>query len=155
MIAGLKGETQSIVSEIRNIVHGLRPPSLDVLGLVPALQTHFDQLSAADSLKFELNADPMIPRLSAAIEVAAYRIVLEAATNVIQHAGAGACRVTISIAGGQLHLAISDDGNGIRDERNTGIGLRSMASRAEELGGRFSIESSAAGTSVLAALPLR
>ena len=95
--------------------------------------------------------------LPAAVEVAAYRIALEAMTNVLRHAGAGRCRVRISLPSGDGALAIDvvDDGVGLPPVRRRGVGLDSMRERAEELGGTFIIEPAAgAGTRISAMLPL-
>jgi two-component system, NarL family, sensor kinase len=74
--------------------------------------------------------------LSSAVEVAAYRIVLEAVTNVARHASAGQCTVVVTVSDGSLFLAVTDNGCGLPTAgQPQGLGLRSMAERAAELGG--------------------
>ncbi|HEY5729272.1 MAG TPA: histidine kinase [Anaerolineales bacterium] len=151
----LKSQTQETVQNIRHIVHTLRPPSLDVLGLVPALQAHFGQVAAPRSLNIQMTTAPQsFPRLSAAVEVAAYRIILEAVTNVINHAQAEICKVSLSFENGSLIMEIKDDGMGLPKVRKQGIGLDSMRERAEELGGRLELSSSSYGTQVCAEIPI-
>jgi signal transduction histidine kinase len=105
------------------------------------------------SLEVELDADEL-PPLPAAIEVAAYRIVSEALTNVVRHAHATRCRVTIGIDNRRLRIVIADDGRGAAPEvPPAGHGLQTMRERAEELRGRFSVRSDN-GTTVVAELPL-
>lgn len=155
LLAELKSQTQETVHDIRRIVHGLRPPSLDVLGLAPALQAQFSQVAAPANLRIQMTTTPQnFPRLSAAIEVAAYRIVLEAVTNVIRHANAQTCKVSLVLENGYLQVEIADDGVGIPKERNFGVGLTSMCERAEELGGRFAQDTSSQGTCIYAEIPV-
>jgi len=88
------------------------------------------------------------------VEVAAYRIVQEALTNVSRHAQARECRVRFS-TGDKLELEITDDGIGLPKDRRIGVGLSSMRERAAELGGTCAVEPiGPAGTRVLARLPL-
>ena len=151
----LKVQTQGTVQNIRHIVHTLRPPSLDVLGLIPALQAHLGQIATPRSLNIQMTTAPQsFPRLSAAVEVAAYRIVLEAVTNVINHAGAGLCEVSLTLQNGNLKMEIKDDGVGLPKALNHGIGLDSMRERAEELSGWFEVKSSPLGTYVRAEIPI-
>ena len=91
------------------------------------------------------------------MEVAAYRIVLEALTNVIRHAQAHHCALRFSTSQhdsyGNLQIEIVDDGIGLPRDLRAGVGLRSMRERAEELGGKLTIESQPNATRVLAMLP--
>ena len=147
-----KAQSQAAVSEIRRVVYELRPPALDDLGLVGALKELADQF-VDTGLKVTIETVGQLPRLSAAVEVAAYRIVQEALTNVARHAQARTCEVKISGDAG-LALNIIDDGLGIPDQRCAGVGLASMRERAEELGGRCWVARNAVGgTTVTAHLP--
>jgi signal transduction histidine kinase len=155
LLIELKTQTQETVQSIRHIVHMLRPPSLDVLGLIPALQAHFGQVGTPRNMSIQMTATPQsFPRLSAAVEVAAYHIVLEAVTNVIQHAQAERCEVSLALENGNLKVEIKDDGVGMPTARVHGIGLDSMRERAEELGGRFELSSAQHGTRVCAEIPI-
>jgi signal transduction histidine kinase len=101
-----------------------------------------------------IDAPDELDGLPAAVEVAAYRISLEAMTNVARHAEARACIVHIAL-NGDLQLEVVDDGRGLPDNYRAGVGITSMRERAEELGGTCEIESLAGdGTRVHAILPL-
>jgi signal transduction histidine kinase len=102
-----------------------------------------------------------LPPLSAAVEVAAYRIAQEALTNVARHSGANTCTVSLAIdEPGALCLEVRDDGRGIPDSQENssvraGVGLTSMRERASELGGSLLVEAlPGGGTRVRARLPL-
>jgi signal transduction histidine kinase len=149
-------------------VHELRPPALDELGLLGALRQRVARYGAGglyQATESEQTGEPQLtatviapeplPALPAAIEVAIYRIVDEAMTNVVKHAAARTCLVRLE-AGADLTLTIEDDGVGLASERSAGVGLRSMRERAEELGGRFVITArpDGPGTRVAVTLPL-
>jgi signal transduction histidine kinase len=67
-------------------------------------------------------------------------VVREALSNVVRHAQAGAVDVVVSLVGGDLVLTVGDDGIGPAGGRRSGNGLRNMASRADQLDGRFTME---------------
>src|SRR5262249_47769957 len=141
--------------DIRRLAHDLRPPALDELGLVEALRERVAQYAAPPHIGITVAAT--LPPLSAAVEVAAYRIVQEALMNVLRHAHAHTCQVRLAPAGSSLEVEIRDDGVGIpKTVPRFGVGLRSMQERAEELGGECRIERSdliSGGTRVVARLP--
>ncbi len=153
MLADLKAQAQSAIADIRRLVYELRPPALDELGLVSALQEQVAGMQT-NGLRIAMSAPDRLPALPAAIEVAAYRITQEALTNVARHARARECRVSISIDDA-LQVEIVDDGVGIPTETQAGVGMTSMRERASELGGSFLIEPAAGGgTRIVARLPL-
>jgi signal transduction histidine kinase len=158
LLVDLKLQTQGIVANIRRLVYELRPPALDELGLVSALRARIGQYGgSANGLHISLQAPPDgLPPISAAVEVAAYRIALEATTNAVRHAHAHECTVHFSVTNSRtLQLEIRDDGVGLPREKTAGVGLNSMRERAEELGGTLIVESLATrGTRVLAQLPM-
>jgi signal transduction histidine kinase len=142
-------QTQQAIAEVRRLVYDLRPPALDELGLVGALT---EQARALGS--FMVLAPDLPLQLPAAVEVAAYRIALEAMTNTARHAAATEATVRVSVDGA-LHLEISDNGIGLPVAYRAGVGIRSMRERAAELGGHVSIEpGTTAGTLVRATIPL-
>jgi signal transduction histidine kinase len=99
-----------------------------------------------------------LPPLSAAVEVAAYRIVLESLTNVMRHAQATHCAIRCSLtqngSNDNLQIEIADDGIGLPHNLRVGVGLRSTRERAEELDGKLTIESQPNVTRVVATLPI-
>jgi two-component system, NarL family, sensor kinase len=155
LLGRLTAETQRCITEIRRLAYELRPPALDEFGLVPALREQAAHLTgSADGLVVLMEAPNELPALPAAVEVAAYRITLEALTNVARHAHARSCTVSL-IVDGALELVIVDDGLGLSRNHRAGVGLASMRERAAELGGTCSVERrSAGGTRVRAHLPL-
>ncbi|MEJ2359569.1 MAG: histidine kinase, partial [Deinococcales bacterium] len=154
VLGSLKVEVQDVLHEIRRLVYALRPPALDELGLVSALREHVHR-SAGSRLQARFEAPGELPPLPAAVEVAAYRIAQEAVANVVRHAEARSLRVTLRV-GKELELTVEDDGVGIAPDRRLGVGLSSMAERAEELGGSLTVSAAQpSGTRVVAQLPLQ
>ena len=154
LLEDIIARTQEAITDVRRLVYGLRPPALDELGLLGALRTQAAH-GEHNGLSVAVEAPEDLPPLSAAVEVAAYRIVLEAVNNAARHAGARSCAVSLAVDGDLLRLDITDDGRGIPDDRPAGVGLHSMRERAEELGGSCVVEaSSEGGTRVRAVLPL-
>jgi len=157
-LAQLKGELQASISDVRRLVYDLRPPALDQLGLVPALQEYAARLGERIAMDISVSAR-RLPPLPAAVEVAAYRIATEALNNVVRHSKARTTNVVFSATNALLRLEIVDDGVGVPPQREpgaTGVGLAAMAERAAELGGSCLVGPRAGGgTSVVAELPLR
>ncbi len=143
------------MGDVGRLVYGLRPPALDDRGLAEAIRDHGTQ-SAASGLRVEVGELPAaLSSLPAAVEVAAYRIALEALTNVIRHAQARQCAIRFELRANALRLVITDDGRGLPADLRAGVGLRSMRERAEELGGALDVQAApAGGAQVSATLPL-
>ena len=157
-LVDLTERTQAALADIRRLVYALRPPALDELGLLSAIGETAAQYSRPGDggLDVTVDAPESLPALPAAVEVATYRIVQEALANVVRHAAARTCRVSIALDGARhlLHLQIVDDGRGLPGHYRAGVGLVSMRERAEELGGRCDIASpSSGGTVVTVELP--
>lgn len=150
-LAVTRDQVQEVVADVRRLVHDLRPPALDDLGLVGALA----QLGASLALPTELDADDL-PGLPAAVEVAAYRIAGEALANTARHAAAAHCRVRLVREAHDLLVEVADDGRGIAEDAQAGVGLLSLRERAAELGGRSEVTCPATGGTVVRAwLPVR
>jgi signal transduction histidine kinase len=155
LLEDLKQEVRGCVSEVRRIVDGLRPPVLDELGLRTALTGFAERVSDRDGdIRVQVQAPESLPRLPAEVELAAYRIAVEAMTNVTRHAHAHSCLVRLSVDD-ELAVEILDDGVGLPVERLNGVGIGSMTDRALEVGGRCVVSPlDSGGTRVLAHLPL-
>ncbi len=155
----LEEETELGIGDIRRLVYNLRPPALDELGFVGAIREYVAKFGSEEqahnaALKVTVEAPEALPLLPAAVEVAAYRIVQEAVTNVIRHAHAQSCRVRFFIEDA-LQIEVSDNGKGIEEADRAGVGLTSMRERAKELGGTFAIKKTVPhGTQITACLPL-
>ncbi|MFP3853938.1 MAG: histidine kinase [Anaerolineales bacterium] len=149
-----KHQLKDAVADIRRLVYNLRPPALDELGLMSALREQAATHPADLGLRVHIDGPDQLPKLPAAVEVAAYRIVQEAIKNASQHAGASVCQVSIKMED-QLEIHVHDDGIGLQEDWKPGVGLVSMRERAEELGGEFSIaESPEGGVHLHVSLPL-
>jgi len=149
----VRDDVQRVISDVRRLVHDLRPPALDDLGLVGALREQAEA-ACAGGLTVEVRAEG-VGLLPAAVEVAAYRIIGEAMTNTVRHAGASTCRVELAVHHDELRIEVADDGCGIAADAVSGIGLCSLRERAAELGGSTEITCPGSGTRVRARLPLR
>ncbi|MEV6416747.1 GAF domain-containing sensor histidine kinase [Kribbella sp. NPDC051718] len=144
-------QVKATVEDVRQLVYGLRPPVLAELGLAAAVEEACRGL--APWAVVEIAED--LPSLPAGVEVAAYRIAVEAVTNVVRHAEASSCLVRFVGEEGALVVSVRDDGVGIGADARPGAGLRSMRERAEELVGTLSISPVLPrGTLVTARLPL-
>jgi signal transduction histidine kinase len=174
----LRRVVEDAIQDLRGIVHALRPPSLDDLGLRAALLEQVRRTEHA-GLEVAFRAPEPIPALPAAVEVVAFRIVQEALANVVQHARARRVWVSVTVAD-RLGVVVEDDGVGIgavvvarsggtrgswpddaaaRAHRGVdptrGVGLTSMRERAAEVGGAFAVgPRTGGGTRVEARLPL-
>src|SRR5262249_20851828 len=149
LLQDLKTQVRVTLADLRRLVYALRPPVLDEFGLLSAIREHAAQYAGAvpaggpdgKALRVAGAAPGALP---AAVELAAYRIALEALTNVARHAQASRCVIRLEMAeidGRQtLKVEISDDGVGLPDGRRTGVGIGSMRERAAELGGTCTIE---------------
>jgi signal transduction histidine kinase len=140
--------------QVREIAYDLRPPVLDDLGLTAAVVDRVARPPDGGGPNVVVDAPENRLELPAAVELAALRIVQEAVTNTRKHARASECRVVLHLDGRDLLVQITDDGRGFRANVRKGVGLRSMAERAAELGGTCDVRSSPGGTSVLVRLPV-
>ena len=95
-----------------------------------------------------LNAD-ITGSLPPVVEQAAYLVVLEALNNVVRHAHAAQCDVTVTLASGELVVRVADDGIGLGQPYVSGLGITSMRSRIQALGGVFDLGAAADGGTVL------
>ncbi|MFJ6656241.1 sensor histidine kinase [Streptomyces sp. NPDC091377] len=154
-LRAVSGDLGRVIEEVRGITHHLGPAPLGELGLSAALR----QLAAGfdgERLCVDAVLDPdPLPPLPAAMEVAAYRIAAEALTNVVRHARARHAHVRVHVDHRALTLTVEDDGTGFDPSARTGgLGIRSMADRATEIGGRCAVEPvEGGGTRVRAVLP--
>ncbi|MDF5755650.1 sensor histidine kinase [Spongiactinospora sp. TRM90649] len=152
LLIDLRSGMDSVSQEIRELVYGLRPPSLDDLGLAGAVRA----LAGEAGLPVTVTADGLPECLPAAMEVAVYRIVQEALTNVRKHSRARTAAVTVrhSPRRNALVITVRDDGRGLPPGHRPGVGFSSMRERAAELGGSCTITSQRRGVQVTAVLPL-
>ncbi|MFA1550026.1 sensor histidine kinase [Actinomadura chokoriensis] len=154
LLEDLRATMGRTIGDIRDLVYGLRPPALDDLGLEGAIQALGGVVATGDGPKVDVRVEGDLNGLPAAAEVAAYRIVQEALTNVHRHANAGSAEVTLCL-NGDLHVTIGDDGVGLPMGLRSGVGMSSMRERAAELGGSCTVgPGPRGGTLVRARLPV-
>jgi signal transduction histidine kinase len=151
----LQAQSQDAIAEIRSLVYNLRPPALDELGLIQAVRAHAASMPAGQKPEIHIQGPERLPPLPAAVEVAAYRIALEAINNTRRHSGAENCWVEFNI-GEELIIQVTDDGSGFSNEDTPGVGFSSMRERTAELGADLEIISKdEMGTRIRATFPLQ
>ena len=128
---------------IRNVARDLRPPLLDELGLLPALHALVEGFGDRTGIRVSFDAPATLPPLSKDAELALFRALQEALSNVARHASAGSVGITLSTEPGELHLEVRDDGRGFRGD--PGLGLTGMGERLGALGGGVQIANAAGG----------
>lgn len=149
----IRADVRGILGQIRGLARELRPPTLDSLGLVGGLRQQVETLTAGSRTGVEIVAVDL-PVLPPGVEVAAYRIVIEAVTNILRHADADTATVRLAIERGVLRIDVEDDGVGVGGD-GIGVGTRAMYERAAEVGGELVIEAGRLrGTRVTALLPV-
>jgi two-component system, NarL family, sensor histidine kinase UhpB len=153
--AGLGDATE----EVRRIAQGLRPPALDMLGLAPAIESCARSIEENTGLQFDTVLSPVESLLAPEAELALYRIVQEALSNIARHAEAGTVRIRLSYSGRFVTATVEDDGSGfaVGEEMagGGGLGLYGMQERAAYVGGTVDIDSEPGiGTRVRAIIPV-
>jgi signal transduction histidine kinase len=144
------GRLEQEIDDLRGLIRELRPAALDELGLTAAIEGLAARTGAVVATDVDLGGRRFAPEL----ETALYRIVQEAVTNAVRHAGASRVEIRIEELDGVLHARISDDGSGFDPGApRGGFGLTGMRERVALLQGELEIVSSANGTIVTAALP--
>lgn len=150
------------IKDVKNIVYGLRPTTLDTLGLISALRELFNDIKNYKDIDIHFFTKNIPKQIDHKKEIAVYRITQEALNNVIKHAQAKNVFVNLIKKDGLISLSIEDDGIGflqkkmmISPKNKESIGLFIMQERVVLLGGSLSVESQIGqGTHLLAELPL-
>jgi ligand-binding sensor domain-containing protein/signal transduction histidine kinase len=147
--------------EIRALTRELQPYNIEYVGLSEALDTMLQRMGDASGVTFATDIEPVDDVLPGDGGINLYRIVQEAANNVVKHAQASRAQVTLRRRPHSLHLSIADDGRGLPpgvlagSGGSGGFGMRSLAARTRLLGGRHHIESKAgAGTTITVDIPI-
>ncbi len=154
-IAQIKSVAETAVKSIRNIALLLRPPMLDDLGLVPALEWQAREISRRSEMEVEVHSESVSEDLGDETKVTIYRLVQEALNNAATHASAKNAKVTIHQKSDTITVEITDDGHGFDPARQRGMGILGMEERVRRLGGTFTVESAPGkGATIRAELPL-
>ncbi len=156
----LRQQVNDAAERLHALSGGLRPPTLDELGLEPALRRLASDFEQNTSLLVHLEAAELIARLPQPVEIVCYRIAQEALTNVARHADANQAWIALIQQESQLSLSIKDDGRGFDPAslhtRRDGLGLLGMRERAAMLGGQLEIVSAPGqGTRLTITVPLQ
>ena len=150
--------TEQTVQGLRELAHGLRPPSLDDLGLAASLRQHFRQFEARTGVEATLDILGAERRLGADAELALFRIAQEALRNVERHAAARRVSARL-VFGHAVRLSVRDDGIGFTvpsaaEGVGMNLGLLGMQERAALVGGRLRVRSAeGAGTLIHVLIP--
>ena len=155
--------TDCAIQEVRTISHLLHPPLLEELGFLPAARWYVDEYGKRSQVKVSLIIDEPIQRLAREVEIALFRVLQEALTNVYRHSGAQSVDVRIICRDEHVTLTVADDGRGIPHEvlvrfrggAASGIGLAGMRERLAEFGGEIRVEASSGGSVVQAIIPMK
>ena len=148
------------IDEVGRLARGLHPTVLDDLGLGVALSRYAAEYAKSHNIAVDLALDEIdSASLPSAVQMALYRILQEALTNVARHSGAKAVSIRFALSAAALEAAVTDDGCGFDAEAvavsSRRLGIQSMRERAAMLGGTVSFVSQPRGTRILVQVPLR
>lgn len=146
----MRDELKQCVEGVRRIARGLRPPELEDAGLVAAIRSHLRTLEEAGETRVELEAEAVDRLLEPDARLVVYRVVQEAVSNALRHAGCSRIRVTVAERRGDVYAEIEDDGRGFdprfaKGQGHAGLGLLGMRERATMVGGALLVESAPGG----------
>jgi signal transduction histidine kinase len=154
-ITRIKSAAETAVKSIRDMALLLRPPMLDDLGLIPALEWQAREVSRRGEMEVEVHSENVSEELGDETKVCIYRLTQEALNNAATHASAKNAKVSVVQDAEKFTVEIADDGHGFDAGRARGMGILGMEERVRRLGGSFSIESvPGKGTAVRAEIPV-
>jgi len=158
-LEGVRGLIQETIAELRRVIFNLRPLTLDLAGLAPAVEQLAEECGRVAGYRPKVHIIGNPHRFSEQAETAAYRIIQESLNNVFKHANASKVDVSIMFSDDFVEVSVVDDGKGfvIRNESTLEVrqaGLIGMRERARSVGGHLQIDSSKdQGTKIMAHLP--
>lgn len=130
------------LNQVRDIGNLLRPSTLDDFGLVPSLRSLVEDFGRRYRIEARFEAPPSIPALTIDGDVAIYRVIQEALTNVARHAAARSVRVALAVETSAIRLTVEDDGSGVAGKPVPRLGLLGMQERLSALNGRLEVTTS-------------
>ena len=162
LLTKLREQVKEALQEVRSFTQDLRPPILDDLGLLPALEWLTDDLKERSGAEANLKVLGTQRRLSPDAELLLFRIIQEAVTNVRRHAQASEVEVTVEFSEAETRAIVRDNGTGFEPPKTLGdfsrvgkLGLIGMQERAQLLGSSLKIRSKpGAGTTVVVEAPV-
>lgn len=162
-VEAVRAAAAGTLDSARRIARGLSPRVLSDFGLAVAIDRLCEEVAPASGLTLERDVRLPEERLRPEVEIAAFRVVQEAVTNAVKHAGATRLRIVVEVIDQELRLEVRDDGAGISPAREeggegagAGFGLAGMRERVQLLGGEFAVRSGSApagGTIIEASIP--
>jgi len=162
LVSECKALTLKCIRDIRTLSYVLHPPVLDEAGLGDAIRDYVDGFTKRSGIHVELELSPGVGRMLRDVELALFRVVQEALTNIQRHSGSQQAKIRID-RNSNLTLEISDRGHGAsvsvpraKEEPRfkVGVGIPSMKERVKLIGGRLEIDSTSHGTTVRVTIPL-
>jgi two-component system sensor histidine kinase UhpB len=152
-VGSIQEEARATLDEVGLLAWQLRPGILDDLGLLRAVEALVASFEEQAQIRIRSSLPRRLPTMVPEAELAVYRIVQEALTNAVRHAGVRHIDLAIAVEDRRLSVSVSDDGVGIHDDEIQGAGLRGMRERAFSIGASLAIES-VPGTGVRVSLVL-
>lgn len=153
----------SAIAETRTLSHLLHPPLLDAAGFGSAATWYVSEFGKRSGIRSRLDMPENFPRLPMIVEITLFRIMQEALTNVHRHSGSPGVHIALDVDARVATLTITDQGRGIPKEIldtfaqtgiNVGVGLAGIRERVKELDGKLELNSSSAGTTLRACIPV-
>jgi len=163
LISEASGIVDRCITETRTVSHLLHPPLLDEAGFGSAARWFVEGFAQRSGVAVDLSLPPDLGRLSSDVEIALFRALQEALTNVHRHSGSAKADIRLTLARNQVRLEVQDYGNGMAPETlrqlhegagKTGVGVAGMRERVRELDGYMTIHSDPHGTLLTVVLPL-
>jgi PAS domain S-box-containing protein len=154
---------EEALREVRTISYLLYPPMLEEMGLKSAIPWYLEGFSKRSGIQTSFLVEPQFDRMAPEVELAFFRILQEALTNVHRHSGSTTANIRLAINNGDAVMEIRDEGKGISANLleqsgedwmgSLGVGLRGMNERMRQLGGKLDVSSTGKGTKVTASVP--
>ena len=155
-LRSIKTLAEGSLESVRNMALLLRPPMLDDLGLIPAVEWQAREVAKRTGMRVRVSANEFEDILSEEQRTCIYRVVQEALNNSARHSSAHTVQVQLEDRGGRVQLIVRDDGSGFDPQGARGLGLLGMEERVRRAGGSFDLETQAGhGTQIRVTLPLR
>jgi PAS domain S-box-containing protein len=162
LLDNLRKQASDIMADMRRLSQDLRPPTLDRLGLLPALEWLASDISRRSGVNIEVTMRGISRRFTPEMELCLFRIAQEALRNVLRHSRATIAEVTVEFGEKKIRMTIGDNGRGFYLPETTGdfvkqgrLGLAGMQERVQLIGGSLEIESEPdKGTTVVVESPV-
>lgn len=163
LLSECQGLANQCIREIRTLSYLLHPPALDQAGLTGAIRDYVKGFTKRSAIQVELELSPLVGRMPREAELALFRVVQEALTNIQRHSASRRAEIRMNRDSANLTLEINDSrnrpsgrlaGNSRQPHFQFGVGIHSMQERVNSIGGRFEIDSTSHGTIVRVTLPV-